>query len=363
MGTPGFSPTRDSDDFFAKLLDGAARLLFWCGAIATGISLAFLIYTFFVFAGGTPATDPNHALANVDLFKKVIIVAIVALCIGTSYLFWGEETLGPIQLIGSAALLFSPFYLPQLAGQSGQSEVAGNALSAIQLGGAFGGLVALITIVIDVAGRVKVRVKQGTKADQLKYGKGIKEERDIQNVFMGKCWQLPYCRKFVREKCPIYHARTTCWKERVGCMCEESVIQNAMSGKTIPKDIVAAAKFIPHNNKLTPNQKQERCRQCVIFNEHQKHKYKLAMPVAIAGVAGLYVLGREPMKAWVGGLLNRVDSIIGTATYRAQTEEHLRGVDSAGLFAFKEILLFCMMLVLLAYLMKLIEYLFFRAKI
>src|SRR5205823_3893098 len=123
------------------------------------------------------------------------------------------------------------------------------------------------------------------KKDTLKYGKGIKEEQNIRNTFMGKCWQLPYCRKFVRERCLIYHSRRTCWKERVGCMCEEEVIRNAMENRTIPKDAVAAAKYIPVNNRITMAQKRERCRQCVIFNEHLKHQYRLFLPVTVAAFA------------------------------------------------------------------------------
>ncbi len=363
MGTPGYTPQRDSDEFLGVLLDGASKLLFWLGLLCTVVCLGFLGYTFFTFAQGDQIGNATQALANIDTFKKVLMAGVLALGVGSSYLHWGEETLGPLQLVAAAILFFSPFYLPSFAGATTLGQVAGAALSAIQMGGAIAGLVAISTIVLDVAGRVKLRVKQGSKADQLKYGKGVKEEKDISNVFMGKCWQLPYCRKFVREKCPIYHARRTCWKERVGCMCEESVIQNAMSGKTVPKDIVAAAKYIPYNMKLTPNQKAERCRQCVIYNEHQRHKYKLAMPIVIVGITAAYVLTREPMKAWLGELLMRVDKLIGTATYRAQTEEKLRSVDTAGLTAFKEILLFCLVLVVLAYLMKLMEYLFFKAKI
>src|SRR5262249_14119457 len=150
--------------------------------------------------------------------------------------------------------------------------------------------VGLGAVLFDVITRVRIRVREGARADQLKYGKGVKEEKDIRNVLLGRCWQLPYCRKFVRERCPIYHARRTCWKERVGCMCEESVIRNAMSGRVIPADAVAAAKFIPQNHKLTMEQKKERCRQCVIYLEHQKHKYKLAMPAAIGGMAVVYIV-------------------------------------------------------------------------
>lgn len=347
----------DTSDALMGFLDGASRFLLWGGILATALGLGFLVYTYVVFAGGSSASVPQ-ALANVDLFMKILLAGLVALGVATSFLFWGEEVLAPLQLIGAAALFFAPFYLPLLAGST-SDRVASAALGTIQLGGSVFGMIAILCTAGDVASRIRVRMREGARADQLKYGKGVKEERDIQNVFMGKCWQLPFCRKFVREKCPIYHARRTCWKERVGCMCEEEVIRNAMEGKVIPKDAVAAANFIPRNTRLTADQKAERCRHCVIYNEHQKHKYKLAMPLIFVGVGIAYFVGREPLKAWLGNAITSANRMFGNLTYR----ENATLSDTIGLTIFKELLLFCLMLVIAAYLMKMVEFLFFRAKI
>ena len=60
-------------------------------------------------------------------------------------------------------------------------------------------------------------------------------------------------------------------------MCEEDVIRGAMEGRVISKDALVAATMIPRNNKLTIAQKKERCKTCVIYNEHQKHKYRASV--------------------------------------------------------------------------------------
>ena len=50
-----------------------------------------------------------------------------------------------------------------------------------------------------------------------------------QNLFLGRCWQLPYCREQVREKCPIFKRRQgPCWWYKEGCMCEERIVLQAM---------------------------------------------------------------------------------------------------------------------------------------
>ena len=151
-------------------------------------------------------------------------------------------------------------------------------------------------------------------------------------------------------------------------MCEESVIRNAMEGTVIPNDIVAAAKYIPRNNKLTPDQKAERCRQCVIYNEHQKHKYKLAIPTAAVGVAAVYVLFREPMGQGIKNGLLSTDKFMKKATLQPQQgqpgnqEVQPTSIDG-GVIPYHEIILVVVAFVVLAYLIKTIEYLLFKLKI
>jgi hypothetical protein len=240
------------------------------------------------------------------------------------------------------------------------SATAANALNTIKGAGSIFGIFAACVILADICVRIRVRAVQGARADQLKYGKGVKEEVDIRNVFMGKCWQLPYCRKFVRERCPIYHAKRTCWKERVGCMCEEEVIRNAMANKTIPKDPVAAVNFIPYNNKLPMVAKMQRCKQCVIYNEHLKHKYKFVLPVVLTTYIAIVAVFFDQLMGVMGAIITKVDRIVGIATYRAPGA---RDAAVATPYAFQVTMLVCVSVIILAYTIRLIEYLVFKAKL
>jgi hypothetical protein len=250
--------------------------------------------------------------------------------------------------------------LTSAAGVKSDTKPAQDALGTIQLGGGVFGLLAIGVLVIDIAQRIKMRAEVGSRADQLKYGKGIKEERDRQNVFMGKCWQLPFCRKFVRDRCPIYHSRRTCWRERVGCMCEEEVIRNAMENKAIPKDVVAAANYIPRNTRLTMDQKAERCRQCVIYNEHQKHKYRAALPAMLILFIGFYVLFRGILLSVSGGLITAIDRIVHTASLSGDTTTTGGAMQGT---IFHELLLICLIIIVFAYAMKILEYMIFTMKV
>lgn len=336
------------------VLDTMARVAFWGGALATLIGVGFLIFN---FSAGSSEKDAE-ILKNIQMFGPMALYGSIAIAAGAAWLFWGEEILGILLLIGGGAIIFAPTYIPMMMGgsQAGGDKV----LAAIGMAGIAPAIAGVIVIILDVITRIKTRMHEGKRAEQLKYGKGVKEEKDIKNVFLGKCWQLPYCRKFVRERCPIYHTRRTCWKERVGCMCEETVINNAMAGKTIPSDIVAAAKFIPQNNKLTEQQKAARCQQCVIYNEHQKHVYKTTIPIMGAAMVGIYFLVRVPFAAAVLNLLNNANDTIKRASLgKSGTTINA----SAGGFGVHDFLVIAIMFVVFAYLVRFVESVFFKSRV
>ena len=143
-------------------------------------------------------------------------------------------------------------------------------------------------------------------------------------------------------------------------MCEEQVIRDAMESKVIPKDVVAAAKMIPRNNKLTATQKRARCKQCVIYNEHQKHKYKLMLFVLNIGYVVFVVL------FW-NLLLGLTDKLVGGAEdlYRklSFTDSHIKDLINTSSLPIEAVLLIAILLVTFTYLLKTLEYLIFKAKI
>jgi hypothetical protein len=139
-------------------------------------------------------------------------------------------------------------------------------------------------------------------------------------------------------------------------MCEESVIRNAMENKPIPKDALLAAKMIPRNNRLTEPQKKERCRNCVIYNEHQRHKYKLAMPSITGAFALVYFGLHGPLIAMMYGVVSSIEKVV-----QKGTAGSAGSIDVPPFFV--ETMLFVFFLVGLSYAMKTIEYLIFNAKV
>jgi hypothetical protein len=345
---------REVAEVLLGFLQSVAKVLVVLGGLACAIAATFLIFTIYRVSTGANVNAAD-ALRNANTFSSILTVGVIALGVGSTYLYWGEEILGAIQLLLAGAFFFAPVYLPLIFGGT-TNEASGAAYGALQAAGSILGAIGIIVMVVDLSQRMKLRVTKGVKADQLRYGKGVKEDPDRQNVFLGKCWQLPYCRKFVRERCPIYHSKRTCWKERVGCMCEEEVIRNAMENRPVPKDALLAANMIPRNNRLTMAQKQERCRNCVIYNEHQKHKYKAMLPATLLFFIAVYALFRQPLLSATSTMLDGTNRMI-----QAGTLDSVRGFQTPAFFV--ETLLVLIMVVLLSYSLKLIEFLVFKLKI
>ena len=344
-----------------EMLGGIAKVLAYLGGVASLLSFGLLIWYAFSFSSGSPTKEAvSMALSNILLARNVLALGLIGFGVGTAFMWWGEPKLPIVQVVVAALVAGTPFYLPLIVGEV-KNVVPAKAMETAQASGVVFVMIAAVILIVDVAVRIKDRSSVGMKADQLKFGKGVREELDLKVVFMGKCWQLPYCRKFVRERCPIYHAGRTCWKERVGCMCEEEVIRNALEGKTIPKDSLRTNKYIPKNNKLTLAQKAARCRQCVIYNEHQKQKYKLWLVITNVGSLALAVLLWNPLLAAFNGALGSIDKVIKGVLVTG--EVNVKGMLEGQGMPFVPMLLACIMLITFTYALKLLEYLIFKVKI
>lgn len=350
---PKKDPTEFQPDVLGELPMTIARYAFWGGLIALVFSAVAIVYLMTVASGD--ASKANQIATSVALFQKGLLAGVVCTVLGSAWLFWEEEIMVFGNLVGAGLLFFSSALLPMV------TEIKNNVgtsagFGALGTGGQIYFGFALTILLVDIALRVRQRAAQGAKKDSLKYGKGVTEESDRKNVFMGKCWQLPYCRKFVREKCPIYHAQRTCWREMVGCMCEEAVIRVAMEGKPISKEALLSGQAIPRNNKIPDSAKRERCRNCVIYNEHQKHKYKLAMPTIVIGYTLFYILFKGPLADMINRMLDGGNKVINNLSANS-----IKQVQTGDLFT--QFLVGAFVVVLMAYTIKLAEYALFKLKI
>jgi hypothetical protein len=349
---------KDSTDFqpdaLGELPMTIAKYAFYIGLFLVIGGFATTLFLMNIASGDQ--TKIQQISSSIDLFQKVMVSGVLGLALGSAWLFWEEEFMVFGNLVGAGFLLGAPTLIPMVISFNNNPAVQ-DGYKAIGAAGMLWIAIAGCVLVGDLALRIRNRMVHGTKAELLKYGnKKMMEEGDRQNVFMGKCWQLPYCRKYVREKCPIFHSKRTCWKELVGCMCEESVIRAAIDNKPVSKEALMSGAAIPRNNKLSVSAKRERCKTCVIYNEHQKHKYRLAMPVVIIGYILFFALFRLPLTKLVESFLGGASKAVSTVT--AGT---VQKVDTGAWFT--QFLVLALLITALAYTIKMVEYAIFKLKI
>ncbi len=366
---------------------------------------AYLIYGLFSgqLAGAAQnKADARHAVELVGQLSFYLNIALVIALVSALFLYYEFEALGVILLVLAAVLAYG---IRLAVDYLGSGQLA-NGKAAISLFGEFR-LAALIIGAPGVALVLKellsriVSARHRQDLSALTYGSEVAKQRDRPQALIGAfaaCWQLPFCRDGIRAKCPIYHARTKCWKERVGCMCEENIILLAMGGpeKERAKDMTAApvsaggfvpigdliAKSneqtkaaittrkgprgvrIPTNPHLSDSAKRQRCRNCVIYNEHQRQKYGFfSGPVTIA-VPALVFWNYQNLIAFLGGAMNGLQAIVARFSFTghpANVSEITKSL--AGNMVVENVLIVCMTLVLMTWAQRLLEFACFKIKI
>ncbi len=218
----------------------------------------------------------------------------------------------------------------------------------------------------ELAAIQRANVKYGATATrQTKVGQGASRQRQL---FLGRCWEGPFCRDNIRVKCPIYlQKRGPCWWYKKGCMCEESIVLQVMITADWREKSAEARRSLEAGGaykKLSPEAKRERCRNCIIYNEHQRQKHKGLTIAAIIALPALFVLNFATVQWLVGHFLASLDALTRRFSYTSDstgiTALHNNN-DAYGIIVWVFVLAFGV--VLLSQVMKLIEYCCFKLKI
>lgn len=339
------------------------------GAILFLLGFAYLMYAVFMAGLDQPQNfsqaDYARIQGNLGLAGRMTLLGAGLVVIGVAWNYLEEALVGVILLL---LAVFFYWGLPFVMGQFGSLPTPGSlrAFALDQLRQLVWvlfppGLV--LTVFVGIAQGIR-RLKYGASLDQtLKLGTSVNKQQ-VPQKFLGKCWQLPYCRDYVRQRCPIYHARRTCWREGVGCMCEEKTIAMALQNVRLSDNPEVNARYIPHNKTLTKWELRQRCSECVIYNEHQRQKYQLLAPLTVGTVVGIAYFFREPLKGQVFNLLGLLDRIL--AQFTLMPSEAREGVLKAAAQANETaawVLYISLTIVALSYSLRLVETIVFKWKL
>lgn len=338
-----------------------------------------------------------QVVSNLSSFLNL---SVILLLVSAFLVFYDDERLGVICVAFAAFLEYGLSFIIDTMfstdklrdGQASQMMIQALQYTAIFF---------FIPGILHVLWRMVVRVKEakaGQDLANMKFGKGVKrtERRSATIGALANCWELPFCREAIRTKCPIFHARTKCWKERVGCMCEENIILVAMESQaanTTPQTRAAEGGFvpigdllatsptgkrdtmptrvgprgvrIPDNPHINPKQKAERCRNCIIYNEHQRQKYKLLSPFATMIVPLVMVVEWRDINTLISNGITRLESMLSGLALTAQPHnanaDAVRNVTRS--LPIQWVVAICLTLVLMTMVLRFLEYCMFKIKI
>jgi len=279
-----------------------------------------------------------------------------------------EELVGQLlSLIGAALYFGVPVMLAWTVDTRGLS---GNAVflsivRSMRTAGAIALLPGLTLILRDAILRIwtGVSVKRvlerrwGDEEEQRK-------KRRVPKV-LASCWDMSFCRGFVRQVCPAFAANKSCWRLKVGCYCDENTILKAMTagGKdnTYAQGIMKSLELDkPSNKRLSARLRRERCRRCLIYAEHQRQKYRLLSPMVFPAVFVVLYIFYSPVTTWVGAALEKADRFMSFLTYHPKGASYTFSDDGRVLTILAVIWL---TIIVISYALRVLEYLVFEMQV
>ena len=391
--------------------------------IGFGVALLAVAYLLFGLFSGHLAdyatftlADKHRIDANIHLASQALTAGLAIGSIAGAYVLWGEDFVGYGLVVGS---LLIGIGIPQLytliGGDKATSRGAALTLGAFPKAMIAPLVVGGLLVVRDVAYRlIRSFQQKPVKVEKMTYGTGAAtESRPVRTSLFAKCWEGPYCREFIRVHCPIYQKRQACWRQKRGCYCEEDIVSGAaakVSGISLdmapdpklnfanpPAPVVIVhdplsspgmrladiggsgggsgaglggfnlsgqpmQSAVPRKIVLSMAQKKERCRNCVIYNEHQREKYKIFLPVVILGSIVLCAVFAVPLQHNIGTMLSSVDRLLGQISFNSGADRSATKFwqPSAGA---EWVLLGALALMLVSKALQILEWAIFRLKI
>ncbi len=149
-------------------------------------------------------------------------------------------------------------------------------------------------------------------------------------------------------------------------MCEERIVLQAMIAPDW-KDQMARAHqsdtLTGPRKHLSHAAKSERCRNCIIYNEHQRQKHKALTSAALVGVPALLVWQFPALNAAVNTLLLGLDTLTKRFEIGAADPTGIPALHNSAYALIAWVFVFALGVILLSQVMRLIEYACFKLKI
>jgi len=310
---PGMSRQKPSKATTPPWIPALDNILILAG-VALVLSIGFLV---FVLLSGQLAAPIIQGTAleviqrNMMVWHKVFAVALWVLVVVGLIRHYRVDSVGYLIALGGVACwwLLPMMVTAKAAGAEPRLlEVAQSLITSFQ---ATGGALMVIGFLRVVIGRIITIAysPQGAVSSRLLSASAVaeiaEERAKARPSLMRKCWELHFCRGSLRVTCPRFMEGASCWKKESGCYCDQDLATRLLSGMAAKARVQVAEELEAaqgraqayHRSVAAHRQRQARkktgspCRECPLYVEHQKYKYRtlswLAYPLAALIVAFL----------------------------------------------------------------------------
>jgi hypothetical protein len=324
-------------DRHSTRFDDSARGLYFVTLILCVLCIGYFFYG--LFGGGLSAASYDHLanadrlriLANIDLGHKVLFWSSIAWTSVFCFLFYAEDATGYFLVAITLVLqLLIPIVAKQIfisthTADSHASRYLYKILSDVAW---VPGIPGVILICVDLLRRFIIGLERAktNRRQNMRFGGNTLKMPKTHNVFLGFCYDMPFCNPKFRAKCPIFvRKRGACWHNKRGCMCDQSIVINIMASDKPRDETLGPAKsalteaHTQVRSNLSPAEKRERCRQCVIYNAHQEQKYKALVGVVVVSVAAALYFFSGDFLNWVVVGYNHMDTFLAALSYQHAT--------------------------------------------
>jgi len=373
MRRAGFGSRRSRGVFW----DTTDKLTNWglqIGALAFAVATIYLMWG--VISGalsktlGLGALDMQRVVQNVQIACRLLTAGGILLVVSGAIRYYLDEETGYVLFIVGAVLRWG---MPIIVGSSLPEVTAAAATLPAYVAAQYSlvGTVSLVAAVpflaVDLSRKLRGAKRRASRATMVR----TDEEEEIRKSRVALfCWQMPYCRDYLRKFCQAYEKRKACWRIKSGCYCDEDMILRVMkrssSSKVAGFDQRYSMAAGGATKGLTGAQKRQRCRECFIYVEHQKVKYRLLSPLSFPATAMLMYVYLKPVKAALHGALQLTDKFAGRLSYGAVPKDMLGsqwGASAAASGTVEWLFLLCLGLVVLTYLLRGLEYFIFDLQV
>jgi hypothetical protein len=203
-----------------------------------------------------------------------------------------------------------PYILAAFYSTEGYNPGIASLIRCSQLLGEIAGVLAALLAIVNIGVLIRTRLGRREIAFEKEDLTARRRAFSLSRLLM-PCWETPYCRDFLRDFCPSYTQKRSCWKVGGGCLCDEAIVN-----RLLEQTSVRGRETTPSLRRMTQLMQRKRdCQRCPIYQEHQRYKYQLAAPLVPLFVIAIFWFGRGGIHHHYLNTAKYFDNLLSNLTY------------------------------------------------